>query len=125
MNRTAPILVLLLLVTGCGPKTKNMPVVYFTDTWELGEVKGCETSPPDDAKPFSRDLFCDSEEYDARIMRLGAMPKDQADHESARLRAIYTNPKTFAITFRGDGVQFAAGVARWKCRKTTEGISCE
>ncbi len=126
MNRVLLTLALLLLVTGCSRlKTKNMPVVFFTDTWEMGEVKECQTEPLDDAQPFSRDLFCDRDEYEIKILMLNALPKERAALESARFRASYSDPKTFAITFRGEGVQFARGVAEWKCRKTPDGISCE
>jgi hypothetical protein len=114
MNKTALILALVLLVTGCGPKVKNMPVVYFTPNWEMGEVKDCaEVSA--DAESFKGDLLCSPGEYDTSLLTL-----------RPGLRDMVTNPKTFAVTFKGSGHTSIYAKSRgWKCRRTTDGISCE
>jgi hypothetical protein len=51
----------LLVAVACGPKAKNMPAVYFSRTWDTGEVKTC-VKPNDDNL-----LFCDLDVYESRI----------------------------------------------------------
>ena len=109
------------LVTGCGPKIKNMPVVYFTRSWEIGEVKEC-IEPPANSESFNGDLLCSPQEYDGLLLTLRSDPST----ESERLRNAITTPKTFAVAFNGSGhPSIYAKSTGWKCRRTTDGISCE
>jgi len=126
MNPKKPTAIIVLImtigaVTGCSPRAKNMPVVYFTKTWEIGEVKEC-IEPPADSESFNGDLLCSPQEYDGLLLALRPGPSADSDH----LRDMTTNPKTFAVTFKSSGHSSAyAKSTGWKCRRTTDGISCE
>jgi len=47
----------LFLVACSRTETRNMPVVYFSASWDIGEVKDCELQPPNDSDVLSA-RFC-------------------------------------------------------------------
>lgn len=115
----------VLLAVGCGPTTKNMSVVYFTSTWDMGEVKDCGAHPISHPEAFSGKLICSDLEYGGLGLTVNGEPNSQ---EPVALRSRLNNPKIFAVAFSGSGnphYVFAAGSTGWKCRRTTEGLSCE
>jgi len=86
-----------------------MPVVYFSASWDIGEVKDCELQPPNDSDVLSKVLLCDIADYTVDTTLVSKDP-ELFKEDAARLRAAYDNRKTFAVTFKGKGRQFEKGV---------------
>ena len=112
------VLASVLFAVGCGPKAQNMPVVNFSDAWKIGEVKECDTHALLDGVELSGNLVCSIGEYAVLYAS-----------NTRRFQSIINNRRTFSVTFKGSGapsmfVQDTPWIA-WRCRKTTDGISCE
>jgi len=117
MKRLTTIL-LVLFAVGCS-KVENMPVVYFTDAWDIGQVKECQSQE----KP-NRRLVCSQSDQMVRLLALG--PYSANSPQVNQFRDLLNNPKTFAVTFKGSGgSSIYKDCTDWKCRKTVDGISCE
>jgi len=102
----------LLFAVGCGPTVRDMPVVYFTTSWELGEVKECQTQR--DSSALNKYLLCSKADYESALAL-----------ESPTSGAVIQNPKIFAVSFRGSGhPSLYQNCTDWRCRKTVDGISC-
>jgi hypothetical protein len=113
MHKLRTFIASLLLAVGCGRTVKEMPVVYFTNTWELGEVKECQTKSPNTG-PLGEYLLCSKSDYESAL--LSARP-NSGD--------LIQNPKIFAVTFKGPGhSSFYEHCIDWHCRHTADGISC-
>jgi hypothetical protein len=111
-------------MAGC-TKHAQVPVVYFSDRWDLGEVKDCEQvqSAKEHDSPGaipSKDMICSIGDYDSELMALTS----QNSPEAIRLRHLFADPEVFAVTFKGSGIQFK-GSTSWKCRRTVDGLLCE
>jgi hypothetical protein len=111
-----------------------VPVVYFTDRWDIGEVKNCQTQPAKEhdepnAIP-SKDMVCSMWDYDSAPTTLGAkidsglVSKDGP--ESIHLRYLFDDPAVFSVAFKGSGNSSVFKSATdWKCRRTVDGLLCE
>jgi hypothetical protein len=131
-NRIAALAVLVVVVlTGCGSRSKAMPVSYMEGdfesvkaaTWEMGEIKKCEmagrTSSPPDARGDL--LLCDVDTWVAW---------SQGKFNPAMKSAVYDDAKMFSVRIRGAGHDepWVSGNGHdtfWQCKKTADGIDCQ
>jgi hypothetical protein len=89
------VILLLLFTVGC-TKAENMPVVFFTNTWDIGEVKECQST-----KVPQRKLICSVSDEQVEIIGLSG---ESANSPGAvRLLSLVNHPKTFSVTFKGSG----------------------